>query len=267
MLRNQTRKVARKAQRDAEKHSSRNEQYVRPPGHAAVLQDVIRQYRSSSGISLGTADTVYLPTPADRQIVRRSASSGSPGIIVLDVADAEAQEDSWRRYESSIFRDLCTPTGTQAIMSFFQRWSKPPIFDNSHEMMYLDVLPSLFAQASVSSSFHESVMAIAYRLYAIHHRSEDLNDQALLHYGRALKRLGEAIADPEEFRKDETLATVLILMFCEACIAHRRFSLNISSSRRCKGFSKQRAVWNLLQAHDRCGFSSSPSWPRKLQQH
>ena len=81
---------------------------------------------------------------------------------------------------------------------------------------YLHGLPDLWVKNEEVSPARQAISAVA--LTSLAHRSSSLDyllPQARRQYGRALKLLAQALSNPEEWKKDGTLATVLCLSVYE----------------------------------------------------
>lgn len=149
-------------------------------------------------------------------------------------------------------------------MYFFQTWSRPPVPGKSQEMLYLDVLPGIFAEAPASSAIHEAIVALAFRIFANAHRSDDLSDHATMRYGSTLRQLGKELVRSNQI-KDDTLATVLLLMLYEVCAMWCLQCFPGSRLNRQLVFPK-RQQWELHQAYERSCYAPPSAWAGQLQQ-
>lgn len=139
----------------------------------------------------------------------------------LEDASTDLQSNDWLTAEAfdvapSFLISPSISTDTHAMLYFLRTWSKIGEYRTRPVMTFLDVLPSFYETSSSDSAINQALLSIAYRVFANSAGySPDLHKKALLEYGRAVKALGRALMDPDQVQSDETLATILVLMFQE----------------------------------------------------
>lgn len=81
----------------------------------------------------------------------------------------------------------------------------------------LHMLRLMYPKSTSSGALHASTSAAGLQLMAVHHRAPQLNDQAAVAYGNAIKALNEAISQPALATSNETLLSTILLSLYEAC--------------------------------------------------
>lgn len=118
------------------------------------------------------------------------------------------------RRSSSIGAPMASDWHGQAVCMFFHDYVVPSTHPDK-QYAFLQSLPDLWANEENTPVFKEAVSSVA--LMSLAHRSslDYLVVQARQQYGKVLKLIAAALSDPEELKKDSTLAAILCANYYE----------------------------------------------------
>lgn len=164
----------------------------------------LRNGRDCSGV-LSTSDVAF-----------RNNSSGPSTKAMVRSAPSDSSSSSWQlSVPASVPSHISIDWHGQAISMFFHDY----VIDREESQIdtgYLDVIPSMLAKASDTSSLSQAVSAVALASFAHRSRLEYLIPQARKAYGKALQSTISTIGkhpDPSDphISGDFMLATIIML--------------------------------------------------------
>jgi len=149
-----------------------------------------------------------------------SSESNTPSSQALAVVDRS--RDQSRASTLNLHRIADSTWEERALCYFFVQYTVPK--DNEDTMGHLEYLPPLYARAaeiestvkgSAAASLRWAVDATALMTLANFSNAPPLMIKARQGYGKALRRLRDALTSPESAIKDETFASVMLLSLYE----------------------------------------------------
>ncbi|KAK8227515.1 hypothetical protein HDK77DRAFT_448540 [Phyllosticta capitalensis] len=190
--------------------------------NAAVVRRVRRQAsktRSSPTTSSSRPSSESPPDPNnEKQPLPLAQGSNSVRSDSFDVSDIFSAQRRPRPQRLTVHSGIQTSIETQATSFFFQNFVLLPQKSNTVDS-FLNVLVPYYNSANISSALHLATNAVSLSAFSNYPGRGPMSQEAARAYGKALRKVGEALQNPASAATDETILSILLFALYESIMS------------------------------------------------
>ncbi|KAK7532978.1 uncharacterized protein J3D65DRAFT_633947 [Phyllosticta citribraziliensis] len=253
--------------------------------NAAVVRRVRRQASKTRSSPTATSSRPSSESPKDgddeKRILPPAQRSSAPRTDSFNVADQSPSKNTQRPQKLTFTSTIKTPIETQATSFFFQNFVIPPRQSKTVDT-FLNCLVPYYNSANMSSALHLATNAVSLSAFGKDPSRGATAQEAGRAYGKALRKVGEALQDPASAATDETILSILLFALYESIMStndsitawkhHISGAVTLTKLRGADGFSTEhsRQIFHAVRAMmlstsiQKCiaieDFSSSNHW-------
>ncbi|KAK7512950.1 hypothetical protein IWZ03DRAFT_384473 [Phyllosticta citriasiana] len=253
--------------------------------NAAVVRRVRRQASKTRSSTTTTDSRPSSDSPQDgddeKLILPPAQGSSVARTDSFDVADYLSAQNAARPQRLTFASGIKMSIETQATSFFFQNFVIPPQKSTTVDT-FLNCLVPYYNSTNVSSALHLATNAVSLSAFSKDPSRGQTAQEAGRAYGKALRKVGEALQDPASAATDETILSILLFALYESITStndsitawknHVSGAVTLTKLRGADGFStmQSRKIFHAVRAMmlscaiQKCtpieDFSSSNDW-------